>query len=732
MADTPADRRRRLAKACDPCRRKKLRCDGIRPVCGRCLGLNSLCRYADVHKPPRRSRRSGLGAQEPSELSLADTHSLIGTGTQSPVSNPLVDVAVDVPVTPKSIRCPQQSSAGDSEPLPHIHGPRSGPIGTRNASSARRADAAPLTSDTLVGGSADTRYFGSPSGISLVSIGSNCHNAGQPSRYRIKLPPQQGSWSTWTQPTVQKVLQRHTSRPLPAWTDAFALVKEFFDEEHKVFPCFHPPTFMALLGQQYSGTSNDSPAWWASLNAVLAIAQRRRVEKGECPAADEEVAWGYAANALGTVLDVLMRNTQLISVQALLTIAWFFLGTPNPQPSFMFTGSALRLAHSIGLHRSDCVASWTPIEQEIRTRVFWIAVSFDRELCLRTGRPPAHDLESSRVDLPSNSLDDDADAVKTVDGARLKIARAQAQLAVVQDRIYQKLYLHEPEKDGSYIADSVSALNQQLDEWSIAAAPAFSPDQDVRTGEHHGLVRLYYSYYNCVMVINRMHGREYWMPRNSKAPPILSTSMKTSIQRCLKAARSVMALASAVPRGWKSFYWDILPIQAAAIIILCINAIHEPKSDTAKSDLQAVFETAQTFAELSGERSDTYLSQIRLAVQELYRMARVAVQNSDQGEVPPSLDHHDFGNQYPLSEHHRQAIPSSSVQPFGTPATVPTFPQDAVSGGQIFQPDVGFSSDFNMNGWAQSGQQPLSYPFAAQWGLDMLAGGPFVSFYQGL
>jgi hypothetical protein len=126
---------------------------------------------------------------------------------------------------------------------------------------------------------------------------------------------------------------------------------------------------MTLLGQQYSGTPSDSPAWWASFNAVLAISQRRRVESGHCGPEGEELVWGYAANALGTTLDVMMRNTQLISVQALLCIAWFFLGTPNPQPSFMLTGSSVRLAHSIGLHKSDHAVSMGSIEQETRNKV---------------------------------------------------------------------------------------------------------------------------------------------------------------------------------------------------------------------------------------------------------------------------------------------------------------------------------------------------------------------------
>ncbi|EXJ89656.1 hypothetical protein A1O3_02723 [Capronia epimyces CBS 606.96] len=383
-----------------------------------------------------------------------------------------------------------------------------------------------------------------------------CRNPESSFRHTLQPSPQEGSWSTWTHPSVQSIFQKRTTKSLPPWTEAFSLVSEFFSHEHQAFSCFHPPAFMALLGQQYSGSPPESPAWWASLNAVLAIAQRRRVEKAQEPSADEDLAWCYAANALGTTLDVLMRNTQLLSVQALLSIAWFFIGTPNPQPAFMLIGSALRLAHSIGLHMTNYDSSWGAIEYGMRRRVFWIATSLDRELCLRTGRPPAHDLHDFHVDAPSDPLDD-SEMITTTAGSRLNLFQAQVQLAVVQGCIYRLLHSSEPSAtDTGRITDSVARLNQQLDEWWAKFAPVFHPAQALQDLEHHGLLRSYYSYYNCVIVVNRAHGRQYWTPLNHPATPVdLSTGVRASIQRCLKAARSIVALNHAIPRKWKSFYW---------------------------------------------------------------------------------------------------------------------------------------------------------------------------------
>lgn len=42
--------RKRVSQACDACRNKKLRCDGLRPTCSSCILLGRQCLYASVVK----------------------------------------------------------------------------------------------------------------------------------------------------------------------------------------------------------------------------------------------------------------------------------------------------------------------------------------------------------------------------------------------------------------------------------------------------------------------------------------------------------------------------------------------------------------------------------------------------------------------------------------------------------------------------------------------------------
>ncbi|ORX63486.1 hypothetical protein DL89DRAFT_208460, partial [Linderina pennispora] len=49
-------KRQRISRACDRCRRKKVKCDGRRPICTHCQAIGSSCTYLDVTKkrgPPK-------------------------------------------------------------------------------------------------------------------------------------------------------------------------------------------------------------------------------------------------------------------------------------------------------------------------------------------------------------------------------------------------------------------------------------------------------------------------------------------------------------------------------------------------------------------------------------------------------------------------------------------------------------------------------------------------------
>lgn len=49
-APTSSRGRRRSARACEACRTRKTKCDGVRPTCGQCVYHNNPCIYEDVKR----------------------------------------------------------------------------------------------------------------------------------------------------------------------------------------------------------------------------------------------------------------------------------------------------------------------------------------------------------------------------------------------------------------------------------------------------------------------------------------------------------------------------------------------------------------------------------------------------------------------------------------------------------------------------------------------------------
>ncbi|KAL7309863.1 hypothetical protein PS15m_010694 [Mucor circinelloides] len=96
MSESPEQRqegsvkRKRLSLACNVCRRKKIKCDGVKPTCGKCQRFHQECTYTDVIK----KRGPRQGHIDLLEQRLRKMEELITTGSSvleaSPSSLPMV------------------------------------------------------------------------------------------------------------------------------------------------------------------------------------------------------------------------------------------------------------------------------------------------------------------------------------------------------------------------------------------------------------------------------------------------------------------------------------------------------------------------------------------------------------------------------------------------------------------------------------------------------------------
>ena len=374
-------------------------------------------------------------------------------------------------------------------------------------------------------------------------------------------------WTAWKPDVFGDLFRRTIFRDLPPKPEALSLLRDYFENFNCMFPLFHQPTFMHLVERQYSNDPYTGSGWWASLNVALAIAHRLRVMSNLVPQEEDDKAWSYMKNAMAVFPELTMRNTDLLSVQALLGMSLFMQGTPNPQPSFLLIATAIRLSHTIGLHKRGTGFNLNPIEIEQRKRVFWIAYMLDKDLCLRSGRPPAQDDDDMNVELPDADPVDGIGNIPLADGkGKMNLFRVMCELAIVESKVYKKLYSTKATKqsDGELL-NTIGELDKELEDWKDRIPIDFRPEHEI-SASHTPLilhiVMLHFNYYNCLTTIHRMsihHG--YWTSRLSdyaiqglNARP-LNPRIFSSAALCTSAARASISLLKYIPQGDFSCVW---------------------------------------------------------------------------------------------------------------------------------------------------------------------------------
>ncbi|KFY00138.1 hypothetical protein V490_01462, partial [Pseudogymnoascus sp. VKM F-3557] len=447
LDDSNEAKRRRIARACDMCRKKKIKCDGQMPACSHCTNYKTECVFTQVEKkrsPPKGAkyieglenrlgrmenllRLSGLLNEDDGgstdlgmlEKRLASRESLKRDGSHFSDSIPTS------PSQATTLRGTPGAEGGSESPNSVLTPGTQGDKGSERRVGEKTAEEVEELSDLMcslvTNDQGETRYIGSSSGFSIFSPKGiqwvNEKTGDQSFQSMIsQATVDDNKWIYWKPEVFADIFERRIYLQLPQKAEALSLLKDFFENFNCMFPLFHQPTFMHLVERQYSRDPYDGSGWWASLNIALAIAHRLRVMSNLVPEEEDQKAWGYLKNAMAVYTELTMRNTDLLSVQALLGMALFMQGTPNPQPSFLLVASAIRLSHSIGLHKRGSGFNLNPIEIEQRKRVFWIGYMLDKDICIRFGRPPVQDDDDMNVELPSADPEDNIGNIPLADG----------------------------------------------------------------------------------------------------------------------------------------------------------------------------------------------------------------------------------------------------------------------------------------------------------------------------
>lgn len=159
---------------------------------------------------------------------------------------------------------------------------------------------------------------------------------------------------------------------LPPKDLADHLLAQYFNCIHSVLPVLHWPTFTAEYEKVYhEGTLvGVSSEWAAVLFGVFACGAIHTVESNREKEGKEYVRISCS------IIDVWQDNFNLDRARAALLASIFLYEINSKSASWVWIGSAVRVAQEIGLHIES--GPWAVVEGEMRKRLWWGLYTWDR------------------------------------------------------------------------------------------------------------------------------------------------------------------------------------------------------------------------------------------------------------------------------------------------------------------------------------------------------------------
>lgn len=247
----------------------------------------------------------------------------------------------------------------------------------------------------------DTRshdeYYGQSSLVSFIQQCTHTsanHESGRgpPSRSTQPITPSTASTALNQCPLKPTRMHPHLldDFSLPPRRVADWLLGIYFKGSHMFYPWVHKESFMTCYEQLWSNndeeTLNDLPdvglggpgcsmeVFHCALNAIFAIA----CEFSNMPVKDKQTSSLMFYDRMKSLINIdILDSGNLGHVQALLLVSLYLQCTPYPRRCWNTVGMAYRISVGIGLHLSRRCDDLSPLEREIRWRVWCACVQMD-------------------------------------------------------------------------------------------------------------------------------------------------------------------------------------------------------------------------------------------------------------------------------------------------------------------------------------------------------------------
>ncbi|KAJ7045760.1 fungal-specific transcription factor domain-containing protein [Mycena alexandri] len=368
-------KRRRLQRSCDTCRRRKIRCDSANMPNGRCTSCIQFSAQC-THTEPTRKRGPKNRHVEELKQQLAVLEAKLST---TPTNGAGVGQAPTISVIQYATPPNDASTSPPSLPEEDLSHDELAERFRQFSISAMKH-----------------RFFGSSSGFMLVknAIAVKEEYLGRPIVTTFR---RSEFWNM--RPWENKPEDEQPGYIFPDQDLLTSLIDLYFLRVASTLPLLHRPTFERLVGE---GLHLTDPRFGATVLAVLAVASRYSDDpRVFVPGFNSTLSSGWTFfNQIQVVKKSLFDEPSIHEVQTYCLITLFTLGTSSPQASWLYLGLGIRFIQERGEHRRKRDGHKFSPEDELWKRAFWCLLSIDRTVCSFLGRSSAIHVEDYDVELP--------------------------------------------------------------------------------------------------------------------------------------------------------------------------------------------------------------------------------------------------------------------------------------------------------------------------------------------
>ncbi|KAI5781651.1 fungal-specific transcription factor [Peziza echinospora] len=561
----PLLKRRRVTRACDECRRKKIKCDGKHP-CTHCTVYSYDCTY---DQPSNRRRNPGpqyIEGLEKDKHQLATLIRLI-----RPDLDPF-EPNFDVDKLISELQDSGRRHSGSMSESPHDDLTDSSDGDSLLESMVEAAGRLEIDETGAVD------FHGHSSSIAFLA------------RLRYNFQKVLGSDITSTMKTTfpggvvspgptTAIAAEITKLPVREVADI--LVECCFEDACALMRFIHRPSFDRSVDRIYNipradWNQNDKrflPLLYLSFAVGYLFAGDR--EDGVMRATSEGTKYFLAGRCMIEITDC----RDIMSIQAVILMIIFLQSSTKMSTCYSYVGIALSAALRMGLHRT-IELNMTPIERETRKRIFWTVRKMDTYVSALLGLPKGIADEDIDQEMPLEIDDEyitDTEILPIPKGVLpiMTAANAHTRLLKIMAKVVKAVY---PLKPGSAVKNtpysvgfaSIREIENDLKQWSAALPDLKDPNLSPRWKKCRHLLEMAFNHVKMMMYRPFIHYICAPLPHRNNA--------SMAARNCIHTAINVVHLAESMREQnvMNGAYWFSMYTTFFATVSLLFFVLERP------------------------------------------------------------------------------------------------------------------------------------------------------------